>query len=313
MNNPSWLDTLDDEGKQLYNDYLTATKKWVEFIAPKADAKFNTYINTTKKIYNKSELSDVMFRQYSCKFSSNIKTTSSTQSKDLTSKYKKLSLLFHPDKYHNPNNSKLFVLIKQFYNDNNEIIINIIDNISHIILDTPNIDNLVTNLENPNITQILQSYDQTNHTEIFTLLNNPNPIINNCNTQDTITPDSDEVYTAYIFSEKYRFYQQCKTTKKSMDERYITEDEFIIMIKETPYYHEDFIKYCYNLYSDIPKILAAISEWYIKENERLQQEKTRMEEELKNIPTPIKNQPPLQPWVDIYITLQPRIWVYDHA
>jgi len=280
MNNPSWLDTLDDEGKQLYNDYVTATKKWVEYIAPKADSKFNTYINTTKKIYNKSELFDVMYRQTSCKYSSNIKTNSSTQSKDLTSKYKKLSLLFHPDKYHNPNNSKLFVLIKQFYNDNNEIIINIIDNISHIILDTPNIDNLVTNLENPNITQILQSYDQTNHTEIFTLLNNPNPIINTADTQET-TIDPDERYTAYIFSDKYRFFQQCKTTKKYMDERYITEDEFIIMIKETPYYNEDFIKYCYNLYSHIPKILAALSEWYLKENERLRQEQTRMEEDIK--------------------------------
>jgi hypothetical protein len=280
MTTPDWLDTLDDEGKTLYNDYVTATKKWVEYIAPKADVKFNTYINTNKKIYNKYELINVMYQQYKLN-NETIDCTSSTQSKDLTSKYKKLSLLFHPDKYHNPNNSKLFVFIKQFYNDNNEIIINTINTISHIILDTPNIDNLITNLENPNIDQIIQSYDQSNPHEIFTLLNNSNPIENNCNTLDTTTTTHlDEKYINYVISEKYKFYQQCTTTKKYMDEKYITEEAFITMIKETPYYKQDFIKYCTNLYSHIPNVLSAINEWYKKENERLKKEKTRMEEEI---------------------------------
>jgi glycyl-tRNA synthetase len=70
--------------------------------------------------------------------------------------------------------------------------------------------NVIRNIEK--ITSIEDAMNEyaINNTFI-TLLNNPNPIINNSNTQDTITPDSDEVYTAYIFSEKYRFYQQCKT------------------------------------------------------------------------------------------------------
>jgi hypothetical protein len=276
MNNTSWLDLLDDEGKQLYNDYITATKKWVQYISPKADANFNTYINTTKKLYNKYSYLTEQYLQ----ISENINCTSSIQSKDLTAKYKKLSLLFHPDKYHNANNSKMFILIHQFYSNNNEIIINIIDTISHIILDTENIDNLVTNLENSNITEILESYDKNNHTELFRLLNNPNLIANTSDSKETKTI-SDDIYTEYIFSENYKFYKQCKQTKKYIDSAYITEDEFITLIKETPYYNEDFIKYCINLYSNIPNIFSAISEWYKKENERLRQEKTTMEEKIK--------------------------------
>jgi hypothetical protein len=62
MSNPAWLDTLDDEGRTLYNNYVTATKKWVQYIKPKATTKFNTYLNTTKKIYDKHEYVNFLYQ-----------------------------------------------------------------------------------------------------------------------------------------------------------------------------------------------------------------------------------------------------------
>ena len=57
---------------------------------------------------------------------------------NLTSKYKKLCLLFHPDKNHNPRSAKIFTIINKIYTEttpNSNILINIIDLIAHNVLE----------------------------------------------------------------------------------------------------------------------------------------------------------------------------------
>ena len=284
MSNPAWLDTLDDEGRTFYNNYVTATKKWVQYIKPKATTKFNTYLNTTKKIYDKHEYVNFLYQTNHANYIQDTTTspTPGQQSKDLTAKYKKLSLLFHPDKYNNPNNSKFFMLIKKFYNDNNEYIINTIDTISHIILDTPDISNLITNLENPNITQLLQSHlPIPTHQDIFTILNTTDITMQPSNTPDSMaTATSDDLIDKdleFLVSSEYGFYQQKQEYQKLIDAKYITEAEFIKIIHDTPHYNQDFIMYCHNLYSHVPAILAAITDWQRRDNERLKKEIEELE------------------------------------
>ena len=47
----SFLDTLDEEGKKIYNDYITHRNKWFNYIRPKAIKKMNDYFDTTKKSF----------------------------------------------------------------------------------------------------------------------------------------------------------------------------------------------------------------------------------------------------------------------
>ena len=104
----SFLDTLDAEGKQLYNDYIIHCNKWINYIRPKAIRKLNDYLDTNKKTFNKYEYLNQKYSdsQYS-------KKPNKEPSKDITAKYKKLSLLFHPDKYSNSRSTEFFSLINK--------------------------------------------------------------------------------------------------------------------------------------------------------------------------------------------------------
>jgi len=158
---------LDEEGLKLYNDYIKARNKWINYIRPKAIQKLNIYIDEKQKNYYKYEYLNHKYNTASTTMNSN-----QIQDKETQAKFKKLSLLFHPDKFNNLLATEFFILIKDFYSKNNEIIINTINDIAHEILELNDLQVLINNLSNSSIMDSLNHYNKLKFTskEIFTPL-----------------------------------------------------------------------------------------------------------------------------------------------
>ena len=76
--------------------------------------------------------------------STNVSNNSSNPtSKETTSRYKKLSLLFHPDKFSEKLHTGVatfFSLLTKFHKQNNLHMLEVIDSISHLILELPSLE-----------------------------------------------------------------------------------------------------------------------------------------------------------------------------
>ena len=256
----AFIDSLDNKGKQLYIEYIKSRNKWIDYIRPKAHKKFIDYLNSNNKHFDQYEYMNKHLSDAINQFTKH----KHTPSKENTAKYKKLSLLFHPDKfnYKSSLSADLFVLINKFYSDNNDILINTIDTISHLILDTELncldncLKNIITNLNNPEITNILKKEKDVN--KIFTMLSSNTLIINNISietdttdteTTDTLPVDNDK-YEEFTNSIYYLFYKDNKTIIDYINDKFITEAELIDKIEQTGKYNNEFITYCAECYKD---------------------------------------------------------------
>lgn len=265
----SFLDTLDTEGKQLYNDYIVHCNKWINYIRPKAIRKLNDYLDTNKKFFNKYEY---LTEQYSDSQHNN--KVNKEPSKDITAKYKKLSILFHPDKYNNAHNTELFSLINKIYSNNNIVLINAIDIVAHRILELDNLENIISNLDDSNITTILNNSKTTNDANdanyIFSILNsNGNRNLNENENQFEINNKNYNNPEIFLNSTCYSFYKDNKNTIYHINDQFIMEEEFIEKIRNARTYERDFIDFCFEKYRDNKNIMVALCEWIMRENEEL--------------------------------------------
>jgi hypothetical protein len=93
----------DDEIEQkLYNDYISAKHKYFTYIQPTYQKKYEEYIIKSEKIYTNE-----------AKIYNKPKVN---KQKEIKRVYRKLSLIFHPDKY--PNASNEMQLLNQLYEQN---------------------------------------------------------------------------------------------------------------------------------------------------------------------------------------------------
>ena len=278
----SFLDTLDEEGKQLYNNYITHRDKWINYIKPKAFSKINSYLDTNKRIFDQYEYLNI---NGGISFSYSV---NKEPDKNIRAKYKKISLLFHPDKYNNASSTQFFSIINKIYADNNEILINAIDSVAHLILELDNLENIITNLTNlDNITTILKIKIKNNGdaNEIFEVLNsngNVNKCSNeNCNEKSEI--DNQELYSdeEFLNSTIYGFYKDNKNSVNYINEKFITEEQFIEKIKKADKYQTEFINFCAERYRDNENIMIALCEYKMKENAELVKTNEKLKEKLK--------------------------------
>ena len=288
----SFLDTLDAEGKQLYNDYIIHCNKWINYIRPKAIRKLNDYLDTNKKTFNKYEY---LTKQYYD--SQHTKKPNKEPSKDITAKYKKLSLLFHPDKYSNSRSTEFFSIINKIYSDNNAVLINAIDTTAHLILELDNLENIIANLDELNINNITRKItnklknaenDSNNANYIFSILNfnwngnlNENDNENSCNSDNQFGIDekNNDNVEDFLNSTAYSFYKDNKTTIDYINEQFITEEQLIEKIRNASKYERDFIDFCVERYQDNQNIMIALCEWIMKENEELRKEHAKLSKE----------------------------------
>jgi hypothetical protein len=271
------LDNLDEEGHTLYNDYENSLNKWCSYIRTKTIIYLNNYLESKGKLFDKNEFYTATYSKY---INNNI-NTNIINNKDFTAKYKKLSLLLHPDKFNNPKSTELFALVNKFYNDGNEYIINLIDNVSQYILEIDDLTNIIENLNNTNIKKMLTQNEDTK--TLFNILNNNLKNINiNVNCEPNSNSNKNE---EFISSIQYKFYIGCQNTINYINNTFITENELIDKIKNTPIYENELINFYQKKYGHNSNILIACTEWFMKSREHLKKEN----EELRNKITKLNN------------------------
>jgi hypothetical protein len=132
------MDTLDEHGRKLYRLYLKAKQEWLDYITPIATDFTLNKIHETGKIYyrysylyfkieSESETAERIEREKSFKnVSSELYFDSVKSSEECRTLYKKLALMFHPDKF--KVNDNLFKYIKTSYENNDIDVLNQIFN-----------------------------------------------------------------------------------------------------------------------------------------------------------------------------------------
>lgn len=249
---------LDEKGKELYENYISSMKKWIDYIKPTAYKKFNDYIEKSGKKYNIHEY-------YIIKYDTNI--NDQVQSPDIITKYKKLCLLFHPDKFNNTQSTNLFTLIQKLYNEhtlqNNTFTIKLIDCISQYILDTNEklLAIIITNLSNNDIisnlfTQYQNKLNDENALQIYTILCDEKILFKNENS-DIINKN----YMDFLDSLQYKFYID-NIAASTIDSMFYTEKQVINMILASASYEQDKIDFYMSKYSDNINIINACKTWY---------------------------------------------------
>lgn len=291
---------LDEEGKQIYNEYMTSLNKWCLYVREKTIVHLNEHLTKTGKIYNSNEYYNASIKNF---IDNSSDKSSDKPSAKLNTQYKKLSLLFHPDKFHNVLGNALFTIINKFYNDGNEFMIEIIDDVSQYILEIDTINNIVENLDNSKVQDILEYHKKNNANNIndakqlFDLLNTKPEdmanILDNLMKNNGNSNVNSELYNTnkkenqkneeLIASATYKFYTGCQNTIKYINETFITEAELIDKINTTPSYMEEFIWFCNTRYGDNENILGAITEWIAKRNQELGKENEQLRERIAKL------------------------------
>lgn len=165
-----------DEGKKLYEEYIESYKAWIQYIEMKIKYKQSEFlIKNNKKYYKYDYLS--MYNNIT-----NLDLKSSTESAESKLKYKKLSLLFHPDKFNIT--SSVFSFINK--NKSNIKILELIDSISDNILDKTKeeIDIIIAKLDNEKFINNIINLKNVENKNYWNLINTTNEIIEDKYTED---------------------------------------------------------------------------------------------------------------------------------
>ena len=283
----SFLEPLDEEGQQIYQDYLIHQEKWGNYIRSRAIKYLNNYLETTGKLYDQYEY--LTENLLNTNLDSNSNSNSSNPDnvyidKELTDKYKRLCVLFHPDKFINSSSTEFFTLITKFYKDGNKTIINAITTITDKILALPDNGNILSGICKTLTGNLIEN--QLNHLptpwnadSIWNILNGSHQIDN-----PDCKYESRTDYSEFLESTAYTFYKGNKTSKNYIDSKYITESKLIEKIKNTPIFNQKFIFYCYHKYaSKNDNIKKAIAEWLQNQNDLLETENAELRDKLNKL------------------------------
>jgi hypothetical protein len=208
------------------------------------------------------------------------------KSQDMVAKYKKLCILFHPDKFNHPSSTDLFYLLKKWFDSNNSEMLDILDHIAHLVLEIPSsnvLHNLLANLANPNILDIVKSNCQTmdDYRCIFDLLNSDiTKLSSNCNTNNT-NNDNENIHENmkpenFINTNSYKFFMNEESIHTEIKEQMLNEAELIDYIKQQGKYDDGFLVFYGERYRDNENILRAVAELQLQRNEELKKENERL-------------------------------------
>lgn len=234
----SFYSNLDDEGKKLYDDYIKAKEAWFAYCRPKVFANFNDYLNKTNRNFNRYEY-------YTSKYTNIDIKTRSEITDDNKKLYKLLSIKFHPDKFNKQNADNFFAMINKAQNDNNDIFLQHILELSEEILN-------YTNDEFNKFYESLTKDDEKSESQNISL-------------EDSV---------------QYKFYIG-KTKNTDINFSYFTEEELIKEIET--HYDVDFVKFYLNRYKDNENIKKACYIRMETENKKLLEENKILKDILEKI------------------------------
>lgn len=269
------METLDPAGKLLYDSYINARDAWISYIKPQALAKLNNYLSSTGRAYYKYQYYTDTTHGY---------MQNKAKTPDMVSKYKKLCILFHPDKFKHSSSSELFCLLKKLFDSDNASILDMLESISHFILelspdDTLSTQNILLNISNPNILDIIRSKcpDINDSSSLYDLLTTePSKLSSYTTSNNSYNSSCNMSSEDFINTNAYKFFMDEATTKTEIEKIALTEEELIEYIKLKGKYDEGFLTYYMERYRDNKNILQAIVEIQLQRNEELKKENQRM-------------------------------------
>jgi hypothetical protein len=289
----SFIEPLDEEGQKIYRDYLIHQVKWVKYIRDRASKSLNDYLESTGKLYDQFGYLTEYLNEYlndNCTIDIDIDKDTinkDTINKEITDKYKRLCVLFHPDKFSNSSSTEFFTLITKFYKDGNKIIIKAIETVANKILEIPDNENLLSEIcknltisENKIENQLKHISSSWTSDSIWNILSGNT---DNLGYKDNLGDKDNIDYSDFLSSSAYTFYKGDKSTKDYIDSKFITESEFIEKIKNTSEYDTKFVIYCSRKYANNKNILHASKEWLQKQNNLLRQKNANLRSEIDKI------------------------------
>ena len=289
------MESLDTTGQNLYKAYITARDAWISYIRPYAIIKLNEYLSQSGRKFNKYEYYADTTHGYMKDKDILIPSKSKPKTPDTIAKYKKLSLLFHPDKFKHPSSSALFCQIKKWFDGNDTEMLDILDMVAHLILEVPSepdtLSNLLANLSNVDILDVIHSHFPSPNTietidarKIFELLNtDPAKLLESSHechsSNEAMKPEN------FINTNAYRFFMDETGMKPEINEMALTESEIIEYIKVQGQYDEGFLEFYLERYCDNENILRTIVEIRMRKNEELKKENERLRARIDGLQT----------------------------
>jgi hypothetical protein len=209
------MDTLDEEGKMLYDNYIKARNEWTTYIAPKISEYFTKKLNDANKKYYRF---DYLFFKNVTEDITSVEV--SNKPENLRKLYRKLSLLFHPDKYSpkgsspkgSETNDNLFKFIKKLYDEDDITKLSKINDDIDMLLDydSNEIDNYIMVIEGKTVVENkmndIGDYDYTQSLQYIMFVKNQ------FNIKDYYTPDEliNHIENDYILDSEMAYYNRMK-------------------------------------------------------------------------------------------------------
>lgn len=283
-------ETLDATGQELYRAFIQSRDAWIGYIRPKAIQKLNDYLDSNKKTFSKYEYLNSQIKTFVDQLPFNI----NRKTKELEAKYKKLSIIYHPDKFHHSSSSNLFCLIKKFFDNNDIVMLEIIDDITYIILETSyiNLSNLLTNLEDPQIIEYIKNIRskpdyKDDARKLFAMINSSN-LKNLSSNSDNFTTTSESSEKDFLETIAYRFFIGDPSIQRYIDQTYLTEAEFIQELHKQPEHDNTLFNFCRERYKDNENIMRAIIDIKLNQKEKLEKENADLRERLAKLSSELK-------------------------
>lgn len=199
------MDTLDEEGKMLYDNYIKARNEWTTYVAPKISEYFTKQLKDANKKYYRFDY--LFFKNVTDDITS---VEVSNKPENLRKLYRKLSLLFHPDKYSLSDN--LFKFIKKLYDEDDITKLSKINDDIDMLLDynSNEIDNYIMVLEGKTVVENkmndIGDYDYTQSLQYIMFVKNE------FNINHYYTPDEliNHIENDYITDSEMAYYNRMK-------------------------------------------------------------------------------------------------------
>ncbi len=220
---------LTEEGKKLYDGYMTAKNAWEAYVKIFASNAYCKRLSELGKKYGKYDYWGYESEKYREQSLNNIDTKKENMSDKTKKLYRKLSLMFHPDKY--TKTDRIFIIITSYANNNEVESLEHIDSLSSEILDCPN-DSILKLIE------LLG--DKVKLVQLFTYMKENDNIINfingNINESENMNDSTDSTNKesnccSFLNTNAYAWFMGNQHTRKMYESSIYNEDELIEHLK----------------------------------------------------------------------------------
>lgn len=224
----------------LYANYQRAKKEWLEFASKEATEQFNKKLKDAGRIHNTSQCRNYVFN---VKYGNIVIKKEKTISGNTRKIYKKLSIIYHPDKF--KRTDAIFKAVGKYAKDDNFEMLKFIDDITSDIIDCDDdlLEKFCKILDGENDDKLKKHIEASNCSFKDAVSKFVSGEIIDA-VMETSCARSQDIYDTFMNSYSYQWYVGDEKTKKFYENIYYTDDELMEHFKtdlcdeELDYYFE---------------------------------------------------------------------------